>query len=49
MKFVKDILKKNKAELIAKLSEKLLCNEVIEDYKIVTIKKHECPVIIFPV
>ena len=31
---------KNKAEQIAKnLSEKLLCNEVIEDYKIVTIKK----------
>ena len=24
------------------LSEKLLCNEVIEDYKIVTIKKYEC-------
>tara|TARA_X000000950_G_C13507007_1_gene494143 strand:+ start:210 stop:464 length:255 start_codon:yes stop_codon:yes gene_type:complete len=31
---------KNKAEQITKnLSEKLLCNEVIEDYKIVTIKK----------
>tara|TARA_B100002051_G_scaffold271816_1_gene307283 strand:+ start:213 stop:467 length:255 start_codon:yes stop_codon:yes gene_type:complete len=37
---LKNIFHKNKAEQIAKnLSEKLLCNEVIEDYKIVTIKK----------
>ena len=36
---LKNISNKNKAEQIAKnLSEKLLCNEVIEDYKIV-IKK----------
>ena len=37
---LKNISDKNNAELVAKnLSEKLLCNEVIEDYKIVTIKK----------
>ena len=37
---LKNISDKNKAEQIVKhLSEKLLCNEVIEDYKIVTITK----------
>ena len=37
---LKNVSDKNKAEQITKnLSEKLLCNEVIEDYKIVTIKK----------
>lgn len=37
---LKNISDKNKAKQIAKnLSEKLLCNEVIEDYKIVTIEK----------
>ena len=37
---LKNISEKNKAEQIAKtLSEKLLCNEVIEEYKLVTIKK----------
>ena len=37
---LKNISNKNKAELMAKnLSEKLLCNEVIEEYKIVTFKK----------
>ena len=37
---LKNISDKNNAEQIAKnLSEKLLCNEVIEDYTIVTIKK----------
>ena len=37
---LKNISDKNNAEKIAKnLSEKLLCNEVIEDYTIVTIKK----------
>ena len=37
---LKNISDKNNAEQVAKnLSEKLLCNEVIEDYKIVTIKK----------
>ena len=36
---LKNISDKNNAEKIAKnLSEKLLCNKVIEDYKIVTIK-----------
>ena len=37
---LKNIYDKNKAEQIVKnLSEKLLCNEVIEDYKIVSITK----------
>ena len=37
---LKNISDKNNAEKIAKnVSEKLLCNEVIEDYIIVTIKK----------
>ena len=37
---LKNISDKNNAEQITKnLSEKLLCNEVIEDYTIVTIKK----------
>ena len=37
---LKNISDKNKAKQIVKnLSEKLLCNEVIEDYTIVTIKK----------
>ena len=37
---LKNISDKNNAKKIAKnLSEKLLCNEVIEDYTIVTIKK----------
>ena len=37
---LKDVSEQNKAEQITKnLSEKLLCNEVIEDYTIVTIKK----------
>ena len=37
---LKNISDKNKAKQIVKnLSEKLLCNEVIEDYNIVTITK----------
>ena len=37
---LKNISDKNNAEQIAKnLSQKLLCNEVIEDYTIETIKK----------
>ena len=37
---LKNVSDKNKAKQVTKnLSEKLLCNEVIEDYKIVTIKK----------
>ena len=37
---LKDVSNKNKAKHLTKsLSEKLLCNEVIEDYKIVTITK----------
>ncbi len=37
---LKNISDKNNAEKIAKnLSEKLLCNQVIEDYTIVAIKK----------
>ena len=37
---LENVSDKSKAEQITKnLSEKLLCNEVIEDYKIVTIKK----------
>ena len=37
---LKNVSDKNKAKQITKnLSEKLLCNEVIEDYKIVTVKK----------
>ena len=37
---LKNVSNKNKAVQVTKnLSEKLLCNEVIEDYKIVTIKK----------
>ena len=37
---LKNISDKKSAEKIAKnLSQKLLCNEVIEDYKVVTIKK----------
>ena len=37
---LKNISDKNNAEKIAKnLSEKLLCNQVIEDYEIVTIKR----------
>ena len=37
---LKNISDKNNAEQVAKnLSEKLLCNVVIEDYTIVTIKK----------
>ena len=31
--------KKNAEQVSRNLSEKLLCNEVIEDYKIITIKK----------
>ena len=35
-----DISDKKNAELIGKkLSEKLLCNKVIEDYKVISIKK----------
>tara|TARA_B100000886_G_C20184938_1_gene391754 strand:+ start:153 stop:407 length:255 start_codon:yes stop_codon:yes gene_type:complete len=37
---LKDVSDKNKAKHLTRdLSEKLLCNEVIEDYKIVTISK----------
>ena len=37
---LKDVSNTNKAKHLTKsLSEKLLCNEVIEDYKIVTITK----------